>query len=261
MPWSLVDILIALPVFAAVLFRIGGLVMTAPVLASSLIPMRIRAAFTMVIAAMIFPIVNQHAPADMTLSSVLVSGVTEFMIGAAIGLSLMLVMVCSQVAGTMVSQQAGLAMSQVANPLDNVQTTAVAQVYTAVLTLVFLIIGGHRAAISALLDTYKVIPLFSFQMDDSIVLLMIELLTAAFIMGVRIAGPVIIALFLTETAVGFVSRTVPQLNIMTIGFGIRLMVTFAVAAVSFEASQGLFVETICDGLATIRESFGVGPGF
>lgn len=260
MPWPLIDILMALPVFAAILFRIGGLILTAPVLGSNLIPMRIRAAFAMVIAAMIFPIVRQHAPGDMTLATLLVSGVAEFMIGASIGLALMIVMICSQVAGAMVGQQAGLAMSQVANPLDNVETTAIAQVYTVVLTLVFLIVGGHRAAMSALLDTYKAIPLLSFQMDDSIVLLFAELLTAAFIMGVRIAGPVVIALFLTETAVGFVSRTVPQLNIMTIGFGIRLLVTLGVAAISFQASEGLFVDAIWDGLATIRESFGVPQG-
>lgn len=257
MPWSLVDILLSLPVFAAILFRIGGLILTAPVLGSDLIPLRVRAAFAMVIAAMIFPIVNQNTPGDMTLATVLISGVAEFMIGAAIGLSLMLVMVCAQVAGTMIGQQAGLAISQVANPLDNVQSTAIAQVYTTVLTLVFLIIGGHRAAMAALLDTYKVIPLMSFQVDDSILLLLIELLTAAFIVGVRIAGPVVIALFLTETTIGFVSRTVPQLNIMTIGFGLRLMAAFAVAALSFQASEGLFVDTIWDGLASIRESFGV----
>jgi len=260
MPWPLVDILTSLPLFAAVLFRIGGLVLTAPVLGSSLIPMRIRAAFTMVIAAMIFPIVKQHAPTGLTLSTVLVSGVAEFMIGASIGLALTLILVASEAAGALVGQQAGLAISQVANPLTNVQTTAIAQVYAVVLTLVFLLIGGHRAALSALLDTYKAIPLLSFQMDDSILLLLVELLTAAFVVGVRIAGPVVIALFLTETSVGFVSRTVPQLNIMTIGFGIRLIAAFAVAAVSFQASKGLFIHTIWDSLASIRAAFGLAVG-
>jgi flagellar biosynthesis protein FliR len=169
-------------------------------------------------------------------------------------------MVGAQVAGTMVGQQAGLALSEVANPLDNVQSTAIAQVYTVVLTLVFVTVGGHRAAVSALLDTYKAIPLLSFQMTDSIVLLLVELLTAAFIMGVRVAGPIVIALFLTETAVGFVSRTVPQLNIMTIGFGLRLLVTLAAAAISLHACEGVFVDAIWNALDAIRTTFGVPVG-
>jgi len=260
MPWPLLDILNSLPIFAAVLFRIAGFVVTAPVIGSNIIPLRIRAAFIMVLAAMIFPVVENQAPGDLSLSAVLVSGLAEFMIGAAIGLALMIMMLGAQVAGTMVGQQAGLALSQVANPLDNIQTTSIAQVYTVVLTIVFLTIGGHRAAVSALLDTYKAIPLLSFQMGDSIVLLLLEMITAAFIMGVRVAGQIVIALFLTETAVGFVSRTVPQLNIMTVGFGLRLLVTLSVAAVSFQGSQTLFVDAIWNSLDAVRESFGIVNG-
>ena len=257
MPLALMDILLALPAYALVLFRVSGLVVTAPLYGSSAIPVRVRAAFTMVVAAMIFPVIKQQAPADLTLATVIMSGVAEFMIGAIIGTSLTILLMTALVAGTMIGQQAGLAFSQVVDPLTDLRTSILAQVYSVVATLLFLMIGGHRAAMAALLDTYRAVPLLSFRPGESVVLLMIEMLTGAFVAGIRVAGPVVIALFLTETAVGFLSRTMPQLNIMSVGFTIRLFVALAVAGLSITASEGILTDAIWSGLETVRESFGV----
>ncbi len=257
MPWSILDIPLALPTFALVLFRISGLMVTAPIFSSKGIPLRVRAAFTLVLAAMIFPLVKNEAPSDLTLVTALTAGVAEFMIGAVIGLALTLVLMTALVAGTMVGQQAGLALSQAVNPLEDLRTTVVGQIYYTILSLLFLLAGGHRAALAALLDTYKAIPLLSYQPDESMVLLLIEILTAAFIVGVRVAGPVIIALFLTETSMGFVSRTMPQMNILAVGFSIRAFVALGVAALSLSASEGILLDALWDGLDMIRMSFGL----
>ena len=74
MPWSAVDILLALPVFALVLFRVTGLLLTAPIFASTVIPARIRVAIGATAAAMIFPLVGTQAPKGLTMSMALVGG-------------------------------------------------------------------------------------------------------------------------------------------------------------------------------------------
>ena len=68
MPWLFVDILLALPVFALVLFRISGLMLTAPIFGSRVIPLRIRGALVIVLAAMMFPLLRSQAPAGLSLS-------------------------------------------------------------------------------------------------------------------------------------------------------------------------------------------------
>ncbi|RME37063.1 MAG: hypothetical protein D6788_10285, partial [Planctomycetota bacterium] len=93
------DILLSLPVFALVLFRLSGLVLTAPVLSSALIPGRVRAALAVALAAMIFPLVRSQAPAEATLGTVIVGGAGELMIGAIIGLTLSMVLTTAEVAG------------------------------------------------------------------------------------------------------------------------------------------------------------------
>jgi len=240
-----------------VLLRLSGLMVTAPVYSSAAIPLRVRVAFTMVISAMIFPLVRSQAPSELTLATVLAAGVSEFMIGAVIGLALTLLLMTALVTGTTVGQQAGLAFSEVVDPMQDLPTSTAGQIYFVTLSMLFLLAGGHRQALAAFLDTYKVIPMLSYQPGEPLVLLLVEMLTAAFIAGIRVAGPIVIALFLTETAVGFVSRTVPQLNILSVGFGIRASVALGVAALSLSASEGLLLDALWDGLDLVRAGFGL----
>jgi flagellar biosynthetic protein FliR len=259
MPWPLFDILLALPVFALVLFRLSGLVLTAPMLASPVIPVRIRAAVAFTLAAMVFPMVRVQAPANLTLATAVVGGVGEVMIGAAIGLSLSILLLVGEVAGSMIGQQAGLSLGEVIDPLHNEQASVVGQVYTIVLTIVFLLAGGHRAAIAAVLDTFKAIPLLSYNADDSIVVLLVEMLTAAFIVGLRVAGPAMIALFLTAIALAVVSRAMPALNILSVGFTVKVMVAVAVIWLTLGLCQDILVDAVWDGLDTVRAAFGLEP--
>lgn len=256
-PWSLLDIPLALPTFALVLFRLSGLALTAPLFSSSVIPVRVRAALTMTVTAMIFPVVSRQAPTDISFSMMVVGTVAELMIGTTIGLALALLLMGAQVAGKIVGQQAALVLGQVVDPTQNIQSTVLGQLYTIVLTILFLLVGGHRAMMAALLDTFEVIPLLSFRLDESYVVLLVEMLTAAFILGIRVAGPVLIALFLTAIALGFVSRTMPQFNILSVGFTMRILLSLAVAGMALVSCQELMIHAIWDGLELVRASFGL----
>ena len=54
------------------------------------------------------------------------------------------------------------------------------------------------------------------------------LLLSAVEVALRVAAPVIAIIFLQSIAMGFVSRTVPQLNILSLGFPLRILVGFTV---------------------------------
>src|SRR4051812_42362646 len=92
------DILVILPAFALVLFRVSGMVMTAPIYGSTVIPLRIRIALTFVLALVTFPLVRNQLPATPTLGTVLAGAVGELMIGSAIGLSLTILLLSGEVA-------------------------------------------------------------------------------------------------------------------------------------------------------------------
>lgn len=259
MPWPLIDILLTLPVFALVMFRLSGLMLTAPLYNSSVIPTRVRVALTFTLAAMIFPLVRHQAPQDLGFSVLLTAGVGEILIGVTVGLALNIMLTGAEVAGRLVGQQAGVGLANVFDPTRNARVSVISQVYMMGMMLLFLLAGGHRAAIAAILDTYEVVPLLSFRLDQSFVVLLSEMLASAFILGIRLAGPVLIALFLMGTALGFLSRTMPQLNILSVGFTLRALVGMGVAAVAFAETKDLLLDAIWDSLYAVREAFGLDP--
>ena len=259
MPWSMTDILIALPAYALVLARLVGMIMVAPIYASTTMPVRIRVGLAATIAAMIFPLVVGQAPADLRLADAIAGSVSELMIGASIGLALAILLMGGEMAGLIVGRQAGIALGQVFNPAQNTQTTITGQLYTIVLTLVFLAAGGHRATMAAVLDTYRAIPLLGGVAPATIGELLFSMMTVAFVMGIRLAGPVLIALFLTGVTLGVISRTMPQINILSVGFAVRTMVALGMAGLAITASQEVMVNTVWHAFEQIREAIGVDP--
>lgn len=253
------NILLILPAFALVLFRIAGLMMTAPILASSMVPVRIRIGFLLGCAVVVFPLVSAGAPQRVELTDVIVGGVREMTIGACMGLSIATVMSGAEIGGLMIGQQAGIALGQVFNPVQDRETSIVGQVYSLVLILVFLSVGGHRALVSALLDSFQVMPIWSRGTSDPPVVLIAEMLASAFILAVRMAGPVLLAVFMTSIAMGFLSRTMPQLNILSVGFQTRIVIGMGVAAIAILSTRELLLNAIWDGIYAVRVHYGLDP--
>lgn len=251
----ILDSLLSLPGYVLVLFRMSGLMLTAPLFSSAVIPIRIRAAFVIAAGAMMMPALSAEIPDDLSLTGAMAGGLAEMMAGATIGLSLAALLTLAQVAGSLIGQQGGFALSEVINPFQEDETAVIDQIYMVVVMLVFLYVGGAQAVFGALLDTYRAVPMLSFQPGESMLLLLVEMLSAAFVAGIRMAGPVVIALFVTEAGMGLVSRTIPQFNILTVGFAIRTFMVLFAAAFSLPSCQGIVLEAIWEGLDVIRNSF------
>jgi flagellar biosynthetic protein FliR len=198
-------------------------------------------------------------PTEMTLSTVIVGSVGELMIGLIIGLGMTVIISGAELAGTLVGQQAGIALASVIDPTQGESSTVVGQVFVITMTLIFLVIGGHRDMAMALLDTFDVVPVLSFTVDASIGTLMADLLTASFILGIKLFSPVLIALLLVTIVMGFLSRTIPQLNILSVGFVVRSLAALGMAALALAASRELLVDALLDGMEWIRVALGLSP--
>ena len=55
-------------------------------------------------------------------------------------------------------------------------------------------------------------------------------MTQSFALGIRAAAPLLIALFLSTLVLGLISRTLPQINIIAVGFGLNSLLTLAMIA-------------------------------
>ena len=84
--------------------------------------------------------------------------------------------------------------------------------------------------------------------------MVIALLTQSFELGIRGAAPAMVALLLATVVMGLISRTVPQINVMSIGFGINNLVTLGVLSISLGTICYLFQDQIDGAMGTIMQS-------
>ncbi len=259
MPYGLLELNLALPKVALVLMRIAGLFLAAPVFSSRMIPVRVRIGLALTLTIMVVPLVDAGDLSSVGFAQGILGAPTEIAIGAAMGLALAIALGLAELAGFLVGQQAGLALGQVVDPTQNAQASVIGQIYTIVVTILFLLAGGHRALVIALLDTYKVIPPLSFQPGESAVLLLVESLSASAMVGFRLAAPVILALLLVLIGLSVLSRTMPQLNILSVGFSFKVMLALGATAVVLAASGEVVLTALGEALSDIRETFGLSP--
>ena len=105
-------------------------------------------------------------------------------------------------------------------------------------TVIYLLINGHHLLIAAVSDSFRAVPMMGLSFSKGAVLQLSDtLMRDVFRMGVEIAAPALVTLFLITIAMAFMARTAPELNIFALSFSLRIAVGFVVIALGV----GLFV--------------------
>ena len=128
-------------------------------------------------------------------------------------------------------QQMGIALANVFNPMAETTTNVMGTLFHLTAVAIFLVIGGHRLMMQGLLDTFRSVPLLGFEMTAGVLDVIVSLLAAAFVLAVKVAAPVLVTLMLASVAMGLIQRTMPQFNILSAGFQVRIMAAGLVLAV------------------------------
>ena len=223
MPGSLEPLLPHLPAFMLVFFRLTGIFIFGPVFGSSVLPMRVKVLLALVLAFCVYPIIPPQVPVHLSVAGLAVAVGTEILIGLIIGYGASLPLVAMQVGGLMMGHQLGLGLAQVFNPEFNEQSEVLSQFLFLVALTAFLLMNGHHAMLMALVNSFQSVPLGGYLPDGGLVYTITGLLTATFDLGLRVAAPLLCLVFLETIAMGFVARTVPQLNILSLGFPLRIL--------------------------------------
>jgi flagellar biosynthetic protein FliR len=236
--------------FTFVLTRVTGLLATAPVFGAKEAPMEVRALLAGALAALILPAQWQQTVADPgSLIHYLVLLGGEFLIGASLGLGLMVLVAGLQMAAELVSRVGGLAMSDVLDPTTDTNVPLLSQFMYLVGVAVFLGIGGHRTVMAGLLDSFATLPpggAMATMLGSPtaaggagffavLLQLFLTLVVESFQLCIRAAVPVVTTVLLATLVIALIGRTLPQLNIMAVGFGLNSLLTFAVLSFSLGA--------------------------
>ena len=217
--------------------------MLTPLLGGMSIPTRIKVLVSLVLAAVVFPLVPAVAYVPNSLFGLAVGIGSEMLIGLTMGAVLSLMFVGVRMGSQMVGYQMGLGMATIVDPSTRANTNVLSQLYLLIATLIYVLMNGHLILIKSVVQTFHTVPLMgavkvlAAASDDPVGFALIDVLvatlTGSYMLGIRIAGPALIAVFLATLALGFISRTMPQLNILAAGFPVRIMLAFIMLIASF----------------------------
>jgi flagellar biosynthesis protein FliR len=231
------------PTFVLVVFRLAGMMLAAPFFGSARIPRRVKLACALVIAAGITGHVPRPAlPDSAWMLAVGIGG--EMVFGLAIGTALSFTFIAVNWAGEIIGQQLGFSMGAVFDPQFGQSQSVVGDLYFMLTLVIFLIAGGHRTFLRGVFDSFSALPLLSLGMDMNLLDLVTGLLTSALGMAIRLAGPTLVTMLVVDVVLGFLGRTVPQINVMTAGVTVRSLVGLIVLA----AGMAVTSEVIRDGM-------------
>lgn len=245
MPFEVVAQYLKLPVFALVASRLGGLLMLQPVLGALSIPMNLRVLLVLGLAALITPMISLPAAAPATPLALVFAMATEILLGALIGLVGVACFVGLQIGAQLIAQESGLAFGQIVDPTSEEQESVLGVFYIQLAAVLYLIVGGHRALVGACLDTFQTMPLLSARpVAGASVEILLQALGVGGHVALRVATPAMLAMFLVNVALGFISRTMPQLNVIAVGFSLKALVAFAVMAAALPSAADAFIESV-----------------
>jgi len=216
-----------------VLARVAGLVLAAPVLGHLLVPVRVRVALAAILAAALVPAVGAAPftpPADLwSLGGMLAA---ESALGVLLGLVAQFIFAGVQLGGQLAGIQMGFGIANLIDPQSHAQVTIIAQWQQLMTLLAFLVLDAHHLLIRALLESFRTAPPGAVGLAAAGVGRAIELAGSLFVLGARIAAPVLIVLLLTNGALGVLARTIPQLNVFVVGFPVNVGVGLLVLGAS-----------------------------
>ena len=211
--------------FFLVLARLSPLFLLAPLFSSKLVPGRVRGILAVALAIGLSPVVtagHPHLPTDVLGIGSLMT--KEVLVGAAFAYALAATFSALAVAGSFLDTSIGFSYGGLVDPVNGNQSAVLSTAYSMIGLMVFIAISGEAWVIRGLARTYDVVGLVDYPSLGHIV----EGAGAAFVdifaSALQVAGPVLLALVLTDAAFGVVTRVVPQLNVFQVGLPAKVII-------------------------------------
>ncbi|MDR2194294.1 MAG: flagellar biosynthetic protein FliR [Treponema sp.] len=252
------ELLRTAPVFFLLAVRALAMIETAPLLSSDLVPQVAKIALAGFTAYSAFP---AALPSDVEVSTFglnfLMLVIGEGLIGIITGFFINLIFMAFTTAGQFFSLQMGFAASETFDPLAQEENPLIGQYLNLVAMLVFLSINGFlELFLGGFWRSVQSISIASMvQGREHVVAMLLAGLSRLFMDAMIIAIPILGTLFLTSLATGLMSKAAPQINILSEGFPISILVAFALIFITLPFMTETFSRIIDSGFTMLERLF------
>jgi flagellar biosynthetic protein FliR len=249
-----------LPGFMLVLCRMSAFFTVAPPFSTRGVPARFKAGLSVLISFLVYQTAGIGQPVELD-GLYLLAVVREILAGLLIGFAAYLFFAVAQTAGSFVDLQLGFGMANVVDPLTGVSTPVLGNFKYMFAVLIFLTIDGHHLLLSAAMRSYEWIPLgkpwLNLFAQGAVTEFLVRTFTDTFLLAFQMSAPLIVSLFLTDVAFGFLARTAPQFNVFILGLPTKQIIGFLLLLLLTPGLFGLFQQLYASMIDSLGRLFAI----
>jgi flagellar biosynthesis protein FliR len=184
----------------------------------------------------------------------LLTALTQVVIGAALGFVTSLLLAAIAAAGSLVDVFGGFALATAFDPLSMQMNTIFGKFHQMLATMLLFASGGHLVVIGGLLKTFEFLPLGETPDFDAAPGILVKAFSMFFLTAVQIALPMIAVLFIADLGLALLTKVAPQMNALNVMFPAKIGLTLLLVGLSFpvlpEATEKL-VALVNEAAATM----------
>jgi flagellar biosynthetic protein FliR len=216
-----------------------------PIFGANYIPVQVKAGLGLLITSSLFSVQLAAGlpefPGTFSLALFSVLVIKEALGGLAVGFASSFLFTAVSFAGRMVDTEMGFGFVELSDPTSEESITVLGQLQVILFTILFLLLNGHYFMLITMQRSFEVVPLFAAEFPGGpMTAQLITMITNIFVLGLKLAAPVFVVLFLTQIALGIVARTVPQMNIFFVGLPLKILLGIATMMIVLPMLASLF---------------------
>lgn len=224
-----------MPFFMIVFFRVGGMLLFAPIFGHTNIPLQVRIAIALMFTLVLYSTLHTNQPPlPSTIMPYLAIAVKEIAIGAVVGFAASIIFAAITMAGNLITNTIGLDTATVVDPSSEMgEEEQVITVFLNMLAvLIFLAIDGHHWFIKTTAQSFEVIPVGGFHCTTVTLAKIMAIFESLFVIGIKMSAPSLVALLLTVVVLGFMTKVAQEINVFGIAFQVKILIGFFILVIS-----------------------------
>lgn len=217
------------------------MLITMPIFGYSTVAPRIRISLAVILTFIIAPGVGESFHTEYTSVAVLVFDVMrEIMVGLIVGFGARLIFEVFTLAGGFVSFQMGLAIMNVLDPNSGTNVPVIGNFWLMVIVTFFIVTNSHHFLVEVIYFNFEAIPLTEAAFDPVTGQYLVRAGSLIYELAVRFAAPMMILMLLSDVAIAFAARVMPQLNIFFISLPMKIGIGIFMVLMSLKIFQSMF---------------------
>jgi len=235
--------------FALALCRWLPVVAITPFLGGRTVPAPIKIGLSMLFAVWMLPWMSAHAPSPLAGSEFEWWAIylREISVGVILGIAAGLLFWAAEMGGLFLDSVRGTTIANMFIPQTQLQSSILGGFYFQLFIVLYVVAGGHRLFLSAVIDSYTSIPPF----DNRLVLFdnatsFIERTSEAFVIAIKLIGPALVVVILLDLTLAVAARMAPQLNVFFLSLSLKSVLAALVVGLSLFYVLGMSEELFRD---------------